>query len=199
MLQFKDRLKEAMAKAGVSAAELSRLTGISKAGISQYTSGKYIPKPDALFKISSALGVSQNHLMGHSERGERARRLAILGQIACGSPALAAENFDGYTYVDAGVDADFCLIARGDSMIDARIIDGDTVFVKKCDMANNGEIAAVVIDNEATLKRVYYYPENAKLVLFPENKKYEPLVYEGERLNEIRIIGKAVAFRSEIK
>ena len=84
-------------------------------------------------------------------------------------------------------------------MIGARILNGDIVFIKEMPMVNNGEIAAVIIDNEATLKRVYYYPENGKLVLQAENPKYEPLVYIGEELNQIRILGKAVAFQSDIK
>ena len=83
-------------------------------------------------------------------------------------------------------------------MSGARILDGDIVFIKEADVVNNGEIAAVIIDNEATLKRVYYYPEQGKLVLQAENPKYPPLVYVGEELNEIRILGRAVAFQSDI-
>ena len=94
--------------------------------------------------------------------------------------------------------ADFCLIARGDSMIGARIHDGDEVFIQQTDLVNNGEIAAVIIDDEATLKRVYYYPEESKIVLSPENPHYEPLEFVGEELNQIRILGRAVAFQSKL-
>jgi len=66
-------------------------------------------------------------------------------------------------------------------------------------MVNNGEIAAIIIGEEATLKRVYYYAESAKLILNAENPKYEPLVYVGEELNSIRILGKAVAFHSMVR
>ena len=96
------------------------------------------------------------------------------------------------------INADFCLKAKGDSMIGARILDGDIVFIKEAPMVNNGEIAGVIIGDQATLKRVYYYPEKGKLILQAENPKYEPLVYIGEELNEIRILGKAVAFQSDI-
>ena len=96
------------------------------------------------------------------------------------------------------INADFCLKAKGDSMTGTRILDGDIIFIKQMPMVNNGEIAAVIIGDEATLKRVYYYPEKQKLVLQAENPKYEPLVYIGEELNEIRILGKAVAFQSDI-
>ena len=64
---------------------------------------------------------------------------------------------------------------------------------------NNGEIAAIIINDEATLKRVYYYPESSKLMLISENSNYEPLVFSGNELDRIRIIGKAVAFKSEIR
>ena len=81
-------------------------------------------------------------------------------------------------------------------MINARINDGDIVYIRKQEQVDNGEIAAVLIDNEATLKRVYVYSN--KVVLQPENPKYEPFVYVGEEMNEIRIIGKAVGFTSKL-
>ena len=129
----------------------------------------------------------------------RAKKLPILGEIACGKPIYADEEYSGYVTAGADMDADFCLIARGDSMVGARILDGDVVFIKKDSSVNNGEIAAVIIGDEATLKRVYYYPDKSKLVLNAENPRYEPLVYIGEELEQIRILGKAVAFQSVIK
>ena len=83
-------------------------------------------------------------------------------------------------------------------MIGARIFDGDIVFIRAQDTVENGEIAAVIIGDEATLKRVYFYPEKSKLVLSPENPKYEPLVYIGKELEEVKILGKAVAYQSRI-
>lgn len=84
-------------------------------------------------------------------------------------------------------------------MINARIHNGDIVFIRKQEMVDNGEIAAVLIDNEVTLKRFYYYPESNKLVLQAENPQFEPLVYVGEELNHVTVLGKAVAFQSDIK
>ena len=97
-----------------------------------------------------------------------------------------------------GIDADFCLLCRGDSMIGARIRDGDIVYIRSQSEVDNGQIAAVVIGDEATLKRVYYYPEKGQLTLQAENPQYEPLVYLGEELDEIRIAGLAVAFLSAV-
>jgi repressor LexA len=123
----------------------------------------------------------------------------VLGDIACGEPILTEGHSEG-SFMRSTEDfgADFCLIARGDSMIGARIHDGDEVFIQQTDLVNNGEIAAVIIDDEATLKRVYYYPEESKIVLCPENPHYEPLEFVGEELNQIRILGRAVAFQSKL-
>lgn len=127
------------------------------------------------------------------------KKFPMLGEIACGEPIFADENKESYIEAGTDIHADFCLKAKGDSMINARILDGDIVFIKKQSMVDNGEIAAVIIENEATLKRVYYYPDKNKLILNPENPQYEPLVYIGEELNEIRILGKAVAFQSVVR
>ena len=110
----------------------------------------------------------------------------------------AEQNYETVVTTGAKIDTDFCLRAKGDSMIGARIQDGDIVFIKKQPMVENGEIAAVLIGDEATLKRVSYDRENNILNLFPENPKYKTMRFIGEKLNEIRILGKAVFFQSII-
>ncbi len=206
MTDFRSRLAEVMAEKNMRAAELSRRTGISKPRLSQYLSGVYVPKADAICLISQALEINEGYLLGTSDSIQAKRTgntkfkaLPVVGEIACGAPVFAIEEDDGLVITDIDTDADFCLIAKGDSMKDARICNGDTVFIKKTDVVANGEIAAVVINDEATLKRVYYYPESEKLMLIPENNSYEPLVFVGEDLEKIHIIGKAVAFKSDIK
>lgn len=126
------------------------------------------------------------------------KKFPMLGEIACGEPIFADEDKEHCVMADMDIDADFCLTAKGDSMINARINDGDIVFIKEMPIVDNGEIAAVIIGDEATLKRVYYYREQNKLVLNPANPKYEPLVYVNDELNEIRILGKAVYFMSAL-
>ena len=204
MNDIKSSLAHAMAEKNIKAAELSRLTGISKPRLSQYKSGVYVPKADAICAMARALGVSEAYLLGTTDipevnSGGKYKVLPILGQIACGHPVFANEEDGGAVYTDADTDADFCLIAKGDSMKDARINNGDIVFIKKTETVNNGEIAAIIINDEATLKRVYYYPESTKLMLISENSNYEPMVFCGEELERTRIIGKAVAFKSDIR
>ena len=123
----------------------------------------------------------------------------MLGEISCGKPIYADEDFETYIESSSNIQADFCLTAKGDSMIGARIHDGDIVFIREQPIVENGQVAAVIIDNEATLKRWYYYPEKKKLVLNPENPAYEPLVYIGEELDQVRCLGLAVSFNSKIK
>ncbi|MBO5299049.1 MAG: helix-turn-helix domain-containing protein [Clostridia bacterium] len=124
------------------------------------------------------------------------KKVPILGDIACGEPIYADELHGDYIICD--VDADFALTCKGDSMMGARIHDGDLVFIRNQSEVENGSIAAVIINDEATLKRVYYYPEQQKLILNPENPAYAPLVFVGEELSDVRILGKAVAFQSRL-
>ena len=212
---FKDRLMEAMALRGMRASELAKRTGLSKARISQYVNGKFVPKSDAILQIAEALGVSELWLLGKTDDPSptpsislpcpdnlsplRLRRFPMLGEIACGLPILAVEDTEGAYVTAADTNAHFCLTAKGDSMIGSRIYDGDEVFIQQTDVVENGEIAAVVVDGEATLKRVYYYPEEQKLILEADNPAYRPLVFTGPELETIHILGRAVAFQAKLR
>lgn len=123
--------------------------------------------------------------------------IPLLGDIACGSPILAEQNFLGTVKVDARFRVDFALICKGDSMINARIYNGDTVYIRQQPDVENGEIAAVLIDNEATLKRVYKFEDYIELR--PENTNYDVLKYAKENASYIKILGKAVAFLSVVR
>ena len=180
---------------GLSAYKVAKATGISQATITAWKNGSYVPKYDKLKKIADFLNIDVGELTGQSENSGM---LPIIGHIACGTPTFAQENIEGYAPKCHGVKADFCLYAKGDSMVGARINDGDLVFIRKQSLVENGEIGAVLIDDSATLKRVYYYPEQSKLVLNPENPAYAPLVYIGQELESVKILGKAVAFVGRI-
>lgn len=107
---------------------------------------------------------------------------------------LADENIEAILEVPEHIRADFALRCHGDSMTGAHIHDGDIVYIRQQPDVDNGCIAAVCIDNSATLKRVYKYPD--RLVLSPDNPMYEPFVYTGDELAQVRILGKAVGFTS---
>lgn len=129
------------------------------------------------------------------------KRFPMMGEIACGEPKYTNEDRESYVMAGTNIEADFCLKAKGDSMINARILDGDIVFIRKQDIVENGEIAAVVVNNdsEATLKRFFYYREKALLILKPENPAYEDQIYQGEELNQVHVLGKAIAFQSDVR
>lgn len=210
------RLEELMRFCNVNQNDICKKTGIPKSAMSMYVSGQRSPRQNRLSDLAEAYGVSETWLMGYDVPMKsdsenhlnisniypiEVHKLPMLGEIACGEPKYT--NEDRESYVDAGTDvkADFCLKAKGDSMINARIHDGDIVFIRRQDIVENGEIAAVVVnnDNEATLKRFYYYRERATLILKPENPEYEDLIFQNEELNEVQVLGKAIAFQSDVK
>ncbi len=203
-----NKLRDLRKIKGITLDELASKIGTSKQTIHRYENGiiNNIP-PEKVEKLAAALDTTPSELMGwgNNEKPKydniaplSIKKLPILGSISCGVPIYAAEEHESYAAVDKNLDADFCLRASGDSMIGARIFDGDTVFIRSQEAVDNGEIAAVIINDEATLKRVYYYPNEEKIILSPENPRYAPLVFVGRELENIKILGKAVAFQSTV-
>lgn len=208
-----ERVKARRLELGLSVDEVANALGKNRATIYRYESNEIEKLPTTVLEpLANVLGVSPGYLMGWENVGDfaalidkydnispiRLKKFPMLGEIACGEPIWADEDKESYIMADMDIQADFCLTAKGDSMVNARINNGDIVFIKQMPVVQNGDIAAVIIDNEATLKRVYYYPEKNKLVLNPENPAFEPLVYVDDELNTIRILGKAVYFMSAL-
>lgn len=214
-MSLHDDIKKRRLELGLTMADVAQLVGVSEATISRWESGDIANmKRDKIVSLAKALHVSPSFIMGWDEPSTaevvysnkydnilpiKVHRIPLLGEIACGEPIFADEDKESYMLAGTDIRADFCLRARGDSMINARIYDGDIVFIREQPMVEKGEIAAVIINDEATLKRVYYYPEQNKIILSPENPTYEPFVYVGEELNNIRILGKAIAFQSDVR
>ena len=204
------RIKELRQQAHLTQKELSEKLHKSESAVRMWELGKSEPDLETVNRLSDIFRVSVDYLLGKSNsifttetlpgnvRPIITKRFPMLGEIACGEPIYANEDHESYIDASADIKADFCLTAKGDSMIGARIQNGDVVFIRSQEIVENGDIAAVIIDDEATLKRWYYYPEQGKLVLNPENPAYEPLVYVGEELNSIRCLGKAVCFMSNL-
>lgn len=214
MAEFSERLKEALLKRKMTAAELSRISEVNEGAISQYKKGAYKATQDNLDRIATALNVSIAWLMGADVPMDRdnvidifsipnispipeMKKVPRLGSIACGEPITAEQNVEGYDLIDADINCDFTLTCKGDSMINARIFDGDIVYIRQQPDVDDEEIAAVLIDNEATLKKVYHYPD--RLVLRPCNPMYEDFIYNGNEMENIRILGKAICFKSFIR
>lgn len=212
MQNIGERIKNLRKNAGLTQEELARKCGYkSLTTINKIELGINSVPLSVVEKIAEVFNVSPSYIMGWDSsvdatllqydniRPIAKKRIPMLGEIACGTPRYASEDRESYIEAGTDINADFCLTARGDSMIGARIFSGDVVFCRSQNTVNNGEIAVVIINDEATLKRVYFYPESQKLVLQAENPAFAPLVYVGEELNEIRIMGKAIAFQSDVK
>ena len=208
-----ERIKNLRESLGITQGELAEKAGYtSHSSIAKIESGAIDLPQSKIELIAAALNTTPAYLMGWKDNPSvnnlfgqyknispiQTQRIPMLGEIACGKPIYANEDRESYVQCGMNIQADFCLTARGDSMIGARIHDGDIVFCRSQSIVNNGEIAAVIIDGEATLKRVYYYPDQKKLILQAENPKYEPFVYIGTELDEITILGKAIAFQSDV-
>lgn len=213
------RLREIMDDRGLKQVDIVRLAEpfckeykvrLGKNDVSQYVSGKVVPGQDKLKILSLALQVNEAWLMGYSvnKTGStplysnispmpETEKLPLLGTIACGTPILAVENIEEYIEIPRYINADFVLQCKGDSMINARIFDGDLVCIRKQPCVENGEIAAVIIDEEATLKRVRLF--NDHISLEPENPMYKPLVFWGDEMNSVHIIGLATHFISPVR
>ena len=219
MSKFSERFKLLRKERGLSQAALATELGFTKSSVNMYERGDREPGLESLETIADFFNVDMDYLLGKSDVQNRflytpasdAESVALpdnilsipatytvplLGTIACGEPILAAENIEDNVEVPEHIHADFALRCKGDSMINARIHDGDIVYIRQQPAVNNGEIAAVLIGDEATLKRVYVYDDH--VVLQPENPAYEPLVYFGETMSTVRILGKAVGFTSII-
>lgn len=211
MAEFKDRLEQALQIRNMKPSELSKATGIGEGAISQYRKGGYKASQRNLEKISRALNFPIAWLMGISDHFgyetensdiplnitplPEMKKIPLVGQIACGLPILAEENIEDYIDMPAHIHADYALTCKGESMINAGIQDGDMVYIRKQEEVENGQIAAVRVDgDDATLKRFYYDYENSVVQLIAENPKVGPLVFTGEDINRVKVIGLAVAF-----
>nr|DAK80542.1 MAG TPA: Repressor protein CI [Caudoviricetes sp.]DAU42637.1 MAG TPA: Repressor protein CI [Caudoviricetes sp.] len=210
---FASRLSQALEARGMKAADLSKKTKVAEGTISCYINGRYEAKQNRVQVFAEALDVNPAWLMGYdvpmeAERSQPApaprpipkgfepmpkmKKIPLVGSIACGTPILAQQNIEKIVDVPENIRCDFSLTCHGDSMEGAGIHDRDVVYIRIQPEVENGEIAAVRIGEEATLKRVYY--QNGTLTLMPANAAYAPMVYTGPELNDVQIEGKAVGW-----
>lgn len=202
-----DRIHNRRKELDLTLEYVGNYVGVAKSTVRKWETG-YIENISALRlqKLAAVLcttveylmdGITSNVIYKNIEPMPSTKPVPVIGKIACGAPIFAQENIEGYAELDQRVNADFALRCVGNSMINAHIFDGDLVFIKSQPDVDNGEIAAVVIEDEATLKRVYKY-EN-RIELRPENPLFPVLQFEGDELSRIRIIGKAIAFLGQVR
>lgn len=213
---FAQRLREGLDLRGMKQIELATRSGISKYSISHYLKGDWEGKQDAVYELARALNVSEAWLMGYDVPAERSapkvsvqldkkptippgfmplpkmRKVPLIGAIACGDPITAIQNREGDVNAPVDMRCDFALKCQGESMIGAGIHDGDVVYIRIQPEVENGEIAAVRIGEEATLKRVYLH--NDYIELRPENPAFESIIRRREEMNDVQIEGNAVGW-----
>ena len=203
-----ERIKYLREERGMSQQELAERVGYKTASaVNKIELGLRDINQSKIVEFAKALNTTPSYLLGDDQFNifsipniipiPKMKEIPLLGTIACGEPITAIENIETYITVDAKANVDFALKCKGDSMINARIFDGDIVYIHSQPDVENGEIAAVLIDNEATLKKVYKYPN--KLILSPCNPTHNDLIYTEEQLENVRILGKAVLFVSVVR
>lgn len=220
-MKIGEYIKELRQSKGLSQEELGKIVGVQRAAVQKWENGTvtnlkretikkladYFDVEPASFIIEDIAFVEKTpeenidtkfqEIIKRELRPIQTKKFPMLGKIACGKPIYASEEYETYIEASAEINADFCLTAQGDSMINARIFDGDIVFIRSQPVVENGEIAAVIIEDEVTLKRFYQYDDSVELRA--ENPMYKPMYFRNEELNNIRILGKAVAFQSYLR
>lgn len=210
MVTVGDRIRQVRQEQDVTQQELADYIGVSKQAVYKYENNIVTNIPtDKVDAIAKRLKVSPAYLMGWEEQPTpkrtsptpippgfmpmpKMKKIPLIGSIACGEPITAEQNIEKMVDVPESIRCDFSLTCHGDSMVDAGIHDKDVVYIRIQPEVENGEIAAVRIDGEATLKRVYYNP--GTLTLMPANPAYAPMIYTGSKLEEVHIEGKAVGW-----
>ena len=197
------RIREYREREDLTLAEMAQRTGVPAQTLNRYELGKRAPKIDVAVQIAERLGVNPLWLQGYDvpvltgvpdgfDPVPETYTVPRVGAIACGTPILAEQNIETYDAVPNRIRCDFTLVCKGDSMVGAGIEDGDVVYIRQQPEVENNEIAAVMIDGEATLK--YFKRVGDMVLLSPANREYEPIILSGENLGKVKIVGKAVGF-----
>ena len=205
-----DRIKIRRQELGLSVDDLAERIGKNRATIYRYENGDIENMPVGVIEpLAAALDTTPAYIAGWTDDSEiktpstnetptipkgfvplpAMMSVPLVGRIACGTPILAEQNIDAYISVPSMWRADFALMCKGDSM-SPTICDGDLVCIRSQSTAANGQITAVLIDDEATLKRFYRHGDT--VILHPENPRFTPMTYIKEEINELRIEGVAV-------
>lgn len=206
------RIAEVRKNMGMSQKELAKKLGVAASTLNGYEKGKHKPTPEMFGKIAMVTGCSVDFLIGISDRidghyKEEAiklpnahniyfvptmNKMPMLNHTICHYPILTPQNISAYIDLPTQIRADFALVCKGDGMIGVGIHDGDVVYIRKQEDVENGQIAAVVINSEATLRRFYRIGD--VITLNAENPSFEPLVFTKKDINDLNIIGRAVGF-----
>ena len=199
-----EKIKTLRKSIGLTQTELGQRVGVQKNAVSKWECGRVEDIPTSTIKqLASLFDVPASYLIDDDAQEvhhpalsplPRMKRWKVIGGTACGSP-IHREIEEETVLAPADIDADRVFRCVGDSMINARIFDGDIVFVKTGEYVEDGQIAVVRIGEEYTLKRIFRGPDY--LELRAENPMYKTQIIRGEQENA-EIVGKAVHFLSRV-
>lgn len=195
-----ESIKRLREKYGMTQSDLGKIAGLSSKAVGAWESGRAEPRIGAIEKIAAYFGITKSEVLGWNNddpdlsgiknlRMPDAYAVPILGRICCGNGSFTEDSYDGHFILDRSIKADFCLEARGDSMSDAGINDGDKVFLRKSNKYEDGKIYGVIVKGEdlASLKKVYHI--NDQIMLQPCNSEYHPRILSQD---EVYIVGECV-------
>lgn len=188
------RIAELRREHGYNQEQLAEMAMLNRVTLARYETGVIEPGALAIGRIADALGVSTDELLCRVDKLPPfipivRDAVPIVGEIACGQPITAEQNIDGFADLPDGLTADFALRCKGDSMTPT-FQPGDLVLIRQQPEVQPGQIAAVGIDGEATLKRFYKHKDG--IVLVADNPAYPPQVYPAG--TDVRVYGLAVGF-----
>lgn len=207
-MKLGDKLKAIRTENNMSMEELKNTLNykydlnISKSMISRWENNKSEPFNTYLSAYAREFNLDMNDLLDIEDKNDLSNipgikiikkfvTVPLLGEIACGEPIFCNQNYDNLFQIDEDLaQPDFSLTARGDSMVDVGIHDGDIVFFRNTPVVENGKIAAVIIDNTTTLKR--FFKNEHEIILQPENKEYSPIIIREDDGQEVRVLGEMV-------
>lgn len=205
---FARNIKYYLNERNMTQTELAKTLDYPEMTVSNWVNAKYYPRIDKIQEMADFLSINKSDLIEDKSKDiditkipgiipiKKIKRIPILGVIHCGEPIWAEENFEGYFSTDPELFmADFSLYATGDSMIDANIYEGDLVFFRKTPSPDTGTIVAVLIDDEAALKK--YTKTDTALIFSPCNDKYNPIVITETTDKSVMILGEMVAVLSK--
>lgn len=176
------RIAQVRRERGYNQEELAEMALINRTTLARYETGMVEPGAIALSRIADALNVTTDELLCRTEKlppfiSIVRNTVPVVGEIACGTPITAEQNIEGFADLPDGVNADFALKCKGDSMLPT-FQEGDLVLIRMQPEVNDGQIAAVGIDGEATLKHFYRQPGGVLLV--SDNPKFAPMYFPAE-------------------
>lgn len=205
-MSIAENIKRIRLEHGLSQSELGKIAGVSDKAVSTWELGLKTPRMGAVEKMANHFGITKSAIVDDAPMTSpqdptippgfipmpKMRKVPLIGTIACGEPITAEQNIEGQMDVPEDIRCDFALRCKGDSMIGAGIHNGDAVYIHIQPEVENGEIAAVRIGDEATLKRVYLHADYIELR--PENPAFESIIRRRDEMNDVHIEGKAVGY-----